>query len=108
LTDESKGRLGVGFLICPTTPLNNAQFGWSFLDLSERFDARLQGAGKTAEDETFPVPMPDESAMRQRFWILEEHRGGGTNLRQAGVLHGQVIPIRVAKQRVTEPGGMGG
>jgi hypothetical protein len=79
-----------------------------FLDLSERFDARLQGAGKIAEDETFPVPMPDESAMRQRFWILEEHRGGGTNLRQAGVLHGQVIPIRVAKQRVTEPGGMGG
>jgi hypothetical protein len=24
----------------------------------------------------FPVPMPDESAMRQRFWILEERRGG--------------------------------
>jgi hypothetical protein len=24
----------------------------------------------------FPVPMPDESVMRQRFWILEEHRGG--------------------------------
>jgi hypothetical protein len=54
-----------------------------FLDLSERFDARLQGAGKIAEDETFPVPMPDESAMRQRFWILEEHCGGGTSLRQA-------------------------
>jgi len=58
--------------------------------------------------QTFPVPMPDESAMWQRFWILEEHCGGGTSLRQAGVLHGQVIPIRVAKQRVTEPGGMGG